>query len=109
MQTARHDAAFGSAWSAWSALAVAAITGVVHGLFSIYWALGGNWLANTLGHQLVDAFAGRRWLLIPLAAVKIGFALLPLLLASWGRLGRRPWRILCGAGAAMLVGWGGVG
>jgi len=106
MQTARHDAGLGSR-SAVSALVAAAITGVVHGLFSIYWALGGNWLVNTLGHQLVDAFAGRRWLLIPVAAVKIGFALLPLLLARW-----------VGSGAAMAnpvrgrrrraggVGWG---
>ena len=106
MQTARHDAGLGSR-SAVSALVAAAITGVVHGLFSIYWALGGNWLANTLGHQLVDAFAGRRWLLIPVAAVKIGFALLPLLLARWGRLGRRHGESC--AGQAPSCWWCGVG
>jgi hypothetical protein len=91
-----------------SALIIATLAGMTHGLFSLYWAAGGNWLVTTLGHQLVDAFATRRWLLIPLAAIKIGFATLPVLLARYGWLSHRPWRIVCWTGAAALVLWGGI-
>lgn len=91
-----------------TALIVAAAAGVLHGLFSLYWAFGGDWLVNTLGRQLTETFADLRWLLIPVAAVKIGFALLPLLLARTGRFGQRWWRLLCWTGAVVLVGWGGL-
>lgn len=89
-------------------LLIAAVAGTAHGLFSLYWATGGNWLVGTLGRQLVDEFAGRRWLLFPVAAVKIAFAALPLVLAKMAWPGGRPWRIVCWAGVAVLVVWGGV-
>ena len=69
---------------------------------------GGDWLLGTLGHELVDTFAGRRWLLLPVAALKLGFAALPILLAASGRLGDRTWRPLCWLGAVVLLVWGGV-
>src|SRR5699024_8187782 len=39
-----------------SALVVAAVAGVIHGLFSLYWAIGGDWLVESLGHDLQSAF-----------------------------------------------------
>lgn len=90
------------------AFGIAAAAGMTHGLFTLYWAVGGNWLVSTLGSQLVATFADRRYLLLAVAAVKLGFAVLPLLLLRRGSLGRRPWRVLCWAGAAVLVAWGGL-
>ncbi len=90
------------------ALLIAAVAGTVHGLFSLYRAAGGSWLVGTLGRQLVDEFAGKRWLLVPVAAIKIAFAVLSLVLARLAWPGSRPWRIVCWAGAAVLVVWGGV-
>jgi hypothetical protein len=86
-----------------SALLVAAAAGTVHGLFSLYWAVGGGWLVSTLGRQLVDMFADKRWLLGPVAVVKIGFAVLPLLLARLAWPAWRPSRAVCWTGAAVLV------
>lgn len=98
----------GSSRAARAALLIAAAAGTVHGLFSAYWGLGGNWLVGTLGRQLVDEFTGKRWLLLPVAAIKIAFAVLPLVLARLAWLGGKWWRILCWAGVVVLVVWGGV-
>lgn len=73
--------ACGSGRAAVFAPAIAALAGLIHGVFSLYWAVGGDGLIATLGHQLVDAFADRRWLLVLVAAFRVGFAALPLLLA----------------------------
>ena len=91
-----------------AALLIVAAAGTLHGLFSLYWAAGGGWLVSTLGQQLVATFADKRWLLVPVAAVKITFALLPLVLARLAWPARRPWRVVCWAGAAVLAVWGGV-
>lgn len=91
-----------------SALLIAAAAGTAHGLISLYWATGGDWLTSTLGRQLVDMFADKRWLLFPVAAVKIAFALLPPVLARLSWPARQAWRMLCWAGAAVLLVWGGV-
>ncbi len=94
---------------AWWALGIVAVAGGVHGLFSLYWALGGDWLLDTVGRQMVDAFADRRLLLLPVAAVKIGFALLPVLQASRRRLRRAGVvRVVCWLGAGVLIVWGGL-
>lgn len=88
-------------------LTIAALLGTAHGLFSLYWAVGGTWLLATIGHQLVAAFAEARWLLIPVGLVKVGFGLLPSALAAlrWPR--PRLWRPVCWLGAVVLIGWGG--
>lgn len=90
------------------ALLIAAVVGVVHGLFSLYWAIGGDWLINTLGDRIVDVFAGRRWLLFPVTVIKIGFAMVPLalLVRDWPL--RRLSRLVCWLGAVVLVLWGGM-
>jgi hypothetical protein len=89
------------------ALISAATVGVLHGISSLYWAAGGDWLLATLGDRLVAAFTERRWLLIPIGILKIGFAVLPLALTACRRAHLRIWRALCWAGAAVLVAWGG--
>lgn len=90
-----------------AALLTCSIAGVVHGLFSLYWAVGGNWLTITISDQLA-AFAGRRWLLFPVGVIKVGFALLPLMLLVRGWPVRQLSRLVCWLGAAVLVLWGGV-
>lgn len=89
-------------------LIIAALAGLVHAGLSLYWALGGNWLLSTIGTELVQAFEGRRWLLIPVALVKAGFALFPVALTTFGLLNRRWARTVCWLGAVILIAWGGV-
>lgn len=91
-----------------SALLIAGAAGTIHGLFSLYWAAGGDWLVSTLGRRLVDAFADSRWLLLPVGIVKIAFAVLPSALAKRSWPAREAWRVLCWAGAVVLVVWGAV-
>lgn len=88
-------------------LVVAAVAGVLHAAVSTYWGLGGDALIETLGERVVAQFADARWLLLVVAAVKLAGALVPLVLARNGRLGRG-WRLLCWLGAAVLVVWGGL-
>lgn len=91
----------------------AAAAGLVHGAFSLYWALGGRWLLNTVGvwaSDLADrAPASAAVLLLIIAGVKIGGALCPLL-SEAGRLpgSARIWRRVFLAGALLLIGYGGV-
>ncbi|ROR89231.1 DUF3995 domain-containing protein [Nocardioides aurantiacus] len=88
-------------------LLVAAVAGTVHAAVSAYWGLGGDALLETLGERIVEQFRDARWLLLVVAAVKLGGALVPVLLARGGGLGRG-WRSLCWLGAAVLVLWGGL-
>lgn len=88
-------------------LALAAVLGVVHAGFSLYWAAGGPWLLETLGERIVTTFAGLRWLLYPVGLVKLVAAVAPLWLHRRGWPGRRFWRPVSWLGAVILVGWGG--
>lgn len=85
---------------------VAAVAGLLHAAWSGYWAAGGNALLDTLGQQLVTAFADRRWLLWPVTALKALVAVLPLI------FDRRGWppltRALAWLAAAVLIVWGGM-
>ncbi|MFK5689530.1 DUF3995 domain-containing protein [Ornithinimicrobium sp. LYQ92] len=90
------------------ALVVAAVAGTGHGLFSLYWAVGGTWLVETLGEDIVETFADQLWLLLPVGVLKVGFAVLPLLLAESGRPISRVLRIVLWLGAVTLVVWGGL-
>ncbi|WP_203567819.1 DUF3995 domain-containing protein [Aestuariimicrobium ganziense] len=73
---------------------MAALAGVAHGLFSLYWAAGGTWLVSTLGERIVSEFADRRWLLAPVGLVKIGFAVATVVLARVGCTERRLTRLV---------------
>jgi hypothetical protein len=91
-----------------TALMIAAGVGTVHALVSIYWAFGGSALLQTVGRDMVALFAGRRWLLLPVAAVKLAVAVAPVVLdrRSW------PWRPLtrglAWSAATVLIFWGGI-
>lgn len=91
----------------WAALLTAAAAGAVHGLFSLYWAMGGGWLLESLGADLIETFSGSRWLLLPVGLVKIFAGVLPLVLARWEWPAPRLSRSACWVGAIVLVLWGG--
>ncbi|MDO5511628.1 DUF3995 domain-containing protein [Corynebacterium sp.] len=85
-----------------AALWVAALAGVIHGAFSLYWAAGGTWLLETVGEAVTDQFAGLSWVLAVVGVLKLALACGPLLIDA-------PWaRILYWLGAAALIVWGGV-
>ena len=90
-----------------SALVLAGVLGSVHAAFSLYWAVGGEWLVEMLGRRMVDAFAGWEWLLLPIGAVKLLAAWVPLAAARAGWPARRLSRA-CWLGAAVLLVWGGL-
>ncbi|MGH3266470.1 MAG: DUF3995 domain-containing protein, partial [Trebonia sp.] len=96
-----------------SLLLGAAAAGLVHGAFSLYWALGGRWLLDTVGAWAIDladrAPASAAVLLLAIAGVKIGGALCPLLNEA-GRLpgSVRIWRRVFLVGALLLIGYGGL-
>ena len=87
----------------------AAVLGTVHGLASLYWALGGDALVGTVGSW---ALAWRRespvtvgLALGAIAAVKLAGAWVPWVAARRGGP-RRALRLLCWAGAALLTAYG---
>lgn len=91
----------------WTACAV----GIVHALFSLYWALGGSWLLDTVGPEAVRLSAEYPLLtglgLGLVAAAKTAAAVVPATMAN-GRLRREKlWRGLSWAGALLLVLYGG--
>src|SRR5699024_2844433 len=83
------------------------VAGVTHALFSLYWFMGGSLLTDTVSAQLA-LLADRHWLLLTVAVVKTGFALLPLVLLARRYQRRRPVRVVCWFGATVLLLWGGV-
>jgi hypothetical protein len=91
---------------------LAGLAGAVHAGFSLYWALGGQWLLATVGQWAVDLSAEApltTGLVLGLvAAVKLLAAAIPIGFAY----GRLPWpgfwRALSWAGGLLLVAYGGV-
>ncbi len=93
-------------------LLAAALAGLVHAGFSLYWALGGGWLLDTVGAWAVDLqrteplAAGAA--LTAVALAKAAGAVLPWLAtrgrAPWPRL----WRGLAWPGSVVLVLYGGL-
>lgn len=90
---------------------VACSAGIVHAGFSLYWAVGGQWLLATVGQWAVQLSAEA-----PLeAGIALGFIALAKLLAAtipiavaYERLpGRRFWRAISWAGGVFLVIYGG--
>lgn len=88
------------------ALLIAAVAGTLHAAASLYWATGGTWLLDTLGARAVETFEPIRWVLWPVGLLKLAAALVPAWLHACDRLSR-PWRVLCWAGAVLLIAWGG--
>lgn len=88
-------------------LLVAALLGVVHAAFSLYWSAGGSWLVWSLGCRLLATFAGWEWVLAPVGLVKLVAAVAPVILAVRGWPWRSFTRAGCWLGAAVLIVWGG--
>ncbi len=96
-----------------TAFLTAAVAGVIHGAFSIYWGFGGTWLVETLGDDLVELWEDHSLLLVPVGLFKVAAALIPLLLLTPqdGRLPTLLRGIIRGvswAGGALLIVWGGI-
>lgn len=89
-------------------LVLAALAGTVHAFFSLYWAIGGDWLLETLGERIVTTFADMRWVLVPVGLIKLVAALAPLWLDRRGWPLRPLTRGLAWLGGAVLVVWGGL-
>lgn len=82
----------------------------MHAAFSLYWALGGRWLLNTVGKWALDwadrAPVAAGLVLAGVTVAKLAAAALPLAVAS-GRLSwSRGWQVLMWAGAVGLVVYG---
>lgn len=90
------------------AFVVAAASGLVHAGFSLYWAVGGDWLLDTLGERLSEhaRTASGRVVLGGAALVKAFVALGPLLLARRGWPLPRVTRPVAWLSAALLTLWG---
>lgn len=99
----RHRRGIGFLWTA-------CILGLVHAAFSLYWALGGQWLLATVGSFAVQAErespAEAAAVLGAAALLKAAAAVLPLA-AAYGRFPfPRLIRVLSWAGGAGLCLWG---
>src|SRR5699024_10671250 len=75
---------------------VALVLGLGHAAFSLYWALGGTWLLDTVGQWAVEAQAETPGLalavLLGIALLKAAGAIIPVTVEC-GKLGaRRIWR-----------------
>jgi hypothetical protein len=91
------------------------VTGLAYAAISVYWAVGGRWLLDTVGISLSQpGQAGHLAALLAVwgaAAVKAVAAVLPLLaVGAWPRTAndglRRPARVLTWIETAILVGYG---
>lgn len=89
-------------------LVLAALVGVVHGTFSLYWSCGGKWLLDTVGQGVAEAFDERAWLLAVTGGIKIVAAVVPMFVtwSKWRNV--KAWRFASWAGACVLMLWGGV-
>lgn len=93
-----------------AAVGVACGAGLLHALASLYWALGGGWLLDTVGEwavELVEESPLEAGLLLGLIAlVKATAAIVPVLVdrgrVPWPRF----WRVLCWVGGPLLVVYG---
>lgn len=84
--------------------------GLVHAGFSLYWGLGGRWLLDTVGEWALDwareAPVLATVVLLVVALVKVGGAVVPLVLESGALPGRAAWLAACWSGAVVLVCYG---
>ena len=98
--------------SAFRPVQLACAIGLLHAAFSLYWALGGRWLLNTVGkgpeETLNKTAIGAAGALLLIALFKALAAVIPMLNAQgqlpWPRL----WRGISWVGSVFLVLYGGV-
>ncbi len=93
-----------------AAVTVACGAGLLHAIASLYWALGGPWLLDTVGQwavDLVDESPLEAGLLLGLIALlKATAAIVPVLVDRGRMPWARFWRGLCWIGGPMLVVYG---
>ena len=91
---------------------LACLAGTVHAGFSLYWALGGQWLLATVGQWAVELSAeGRlelRLAMVAVAAAKLAGATVPVAVAYERLPWRRLWRAVSWIGGAGLAVYGGL-
>jgi len=91
-------------------LMAAAVAGLSHAAFSLYWALGGRWLLPTVGEWAVDyareAPGAAGLLLTTVAGVKGAVAIFPVLESRRPLPRPRVWRGLAWLAAIVLTGYG---
>ncbi len=84
----------------------------MHATFSIYWAVGGRALLETVGPWAVDLARSRPVaagvVLAVVAALKLVIAGVPLLLVAQRLRRAGLWRLLCRAGGWLMVAYGGL-
>jgi hypothetical protein len=90
---------------------VAAVLGLVHAAFSVYWAVGGSWLLATVGQWAVDlrasSPASASTGLGVVALIKAAAALIPVAVARGRFPLPRLWRAISWIGSVGLVLYGG--
>lgn len=86
----------------------AAVFGVIHAGFSLYWSAGGTFLLGSLGTSLLETFSSHRWVLVPVGLFKLLAAFAPMVLAFHDWPVRRLSRVMCWMGALVLMLWGGL-
>lgn len=93
-----------------TAVAVACGAGLLHAIASLYWALGGPWLLDTVGEWAVDLVEesplGAGLLLGLIALAKAAAAITPVLVDRGRMPWPRFWRGLCWVGGPVLVVYG---
>nr|WP_285318355.1 DUF3995 domain-containing protein [Pseudarthrobacter sp. lyk4-40-TYG-27] len=91
---------------------LACIAGIVHAGFSLYWALGGQWLVATVGQWAVQLSVEaplEAGLVLGLVGIgKLLAATIPVVVAYDRMPWRRFWRAVSWAGGLLLVSYGGV-
>ncbi len=91
-----------------AAFIAAAVFGIVHAGFSLFWAGGGTWLLWSLGSSLLETFQGMEWVLHLVGLAKLIAAVAPLVMLRRGWWKARLTRAACWAGALVLITWGGL-
>lgn len=93
-------------------LSGAAVAGLAHAGFSVYWAFGGRWLLRTVGQWAVDYARDAPVLsglvLAVVAVVKAAVAVVPLASTRVSLPHPRVWRSISWLVAVVLVGYGGL-
>lgn len=95
-----------------SLFVAAACIGLLHAAASLYWALGGTWLLDTVGQFAVDMVrsggSSTTIMLCTVTIVKVAGALIPLI--DHAHLPAHRWvRVMSTLGIVTLLLWGGVG
>lgn len=88
------------------------VLGLVHAAWSLYWALGGSWMLDTVGQwAVVSQLQTPRqtfFILLLIGLVKIAAATIPVAVEYGTMGGRAFWRVISWTGGVGLVLYGGV-